>query len=143
MPISTSIDKGQNYEFEKRLEGRLRDYKLDSYSSFYYSNYQITVIEVKLDRAVLEYAESFKSYFNIEQTLNNHDYIIDLSAALFLDSTFLGAIIYSLKFANSRGANLSLVLDIEKIKILSHFNNLGKILSIYPTVEEAIKHSRK
>lgn len=143
MPISTSFDEKQNNEFEKRLERRFKDSKLDCYSSFYYSKLQITVIEVRLHRAVIEYAESFKSYFNTEQTLNNHDYIIDLSAALFLDSTFLGAIIYSLKFAKSRGANLSLVIDDKKIKILSHLDNLKKIISIYPSVEEAIEQLRK
>lgn len=142
MPISESFDKGMNNEFEKRLKRRFRDFKLDCYSSFYYSNLEITVIEVRLNRAVIEYAESFKSYFNIEQTLNNHDYIIDLSEALFLDSTFLGALIYSLKFSQSRGSNLSIVIDIKKIKILSHLDNLKKIINIYPSVEEAIDGHR-
>ena len=143
MPDSELFDRGQNYDFERRLESRFKDQKLNYYRSFYYTNLETTLIKVNLDRAVIEYAESFKSYFNIEQTLNNNDYIIDLSKALFLDSTFLGAIIYSLKLANSRGADLSIVIDLNKVKILSHLKNLSSVMKIYPSVEEAMKQLKK
>lgn len=139
MPNSESFDKNHNYDFERRLERRFNDENYNYYSSYYYTNLQTTVIEVMLERAVIEYAESFKSYFNIEQTLNNHDYIIDISDALFLDSTFLGAIIYSLKMANSRGADLSIVADLKKVKILTHLTNLEKIMTIHPSLEAAIE----
>ena len=139
MPNTESFDKNRNFDFERRLKRRFNDENHNYFSSVYYTNNQTTVIKVTLERAVLEYAESFKSYFNIEQTLNNHDYIIDISAALFLDSTFLGAIIYSLKIANSRGADLSIVVDLEKVKILAHLSNLGKIITIHPSLEEAIE----
>lgn len=144
MPISESFKVRHKYDFKKRLEKRYKDDNFSYYRSSYYNNLNTTVIEVTLERAVLEYAESFKSYFNIEQTLNNHDYVIDISPALFLDSTFLGAIIYSLKIANSRGSDLSIVLNQEKVKILAHLKNLEKIIKIYPTLEAAMeKHQIK
>lgn len=139
MPISESFKVRHKYDFKKRLEKRYKDDNFSYYRSSYYNNLNTTVIEVTLERAVLEYAESFKSYFNIEQTLNNHDYVIDISSALFLDSTFLGAIIYSLKIANSRGSDLSIVLNQEKVKILAHLKNLEKIIKIYPTLEAAME----
>ena len=139
MPISESFKVSHKYDFKKRLEKRYKDDNFSYYRSSYYNNLNTTVIEVTLERAVLEYAESFKSYFNIEQTLNNHDYVIDISSALFLDSTFLGAIIYSLKIANSRGSDLSIVLNQEKVKILAHLKNLEKIIKIYPTLEAAME----
>lgn len=139
MPISESFKVRHKYDFKKRLEKRYKDDNFSYYRSSYYNNLNTTVIEVTLERAVLEYAESFKSYFNIEQTLNNHDYVIDISPALFLDSTFLGAIIYSLKIANSRGSDLSIVLNQEKVKILAHLKNLEKIIKIYPTLEAAME----
>lgn len=139
MLISESFDESLDFDFKKRLERRFKEDNSIYFRSFYYTNLETTVIKVTLERAVLEYAESFKSYFNIEQTLNNNDYIIDLSNALFLDSTFLGAIIYSLKLANSRGADLIIIVDLKKIKILSHLKNLDKILNIYPSLEEALE----
>jgi anti-anti-sigma factor len=143
MPDSEFFDRGQNYDFERRLENRFKDEKLNYYRSFYYTNLETTLIKVNLERAVIEYAESFKSFFNIEQTLNNNDYIIDLSNALFIDSTFLGAIIYSIKLANSRGADLCIIVDLNKVKILSHLKNLSSVMKIYPSVEEAMKQLKK
>ena len=138
MQNSESFDTSHKNDFERRLAQRFQDEKLNDYCSFYYTKFETTVIKVNQYRAVFEYAESFKSYFNIEQTLNNNDYIIDLSKVQFLDSTFLGAIIYSLKLANSRGLDLSLILDLEKVKILSHLKNLSNVLKIYPSFEEAM-----
>jgi anti-anti-sigma regulatory factor len=138
MQNSEPFDTSHKIDFEGRLAKRFRDENLDNYRSYYYTKIETTVIKVNLDRAVIEYAESFKSYFNIEQTLNNNDYIIDLSKALFLDSTFLGAIIYSIKLANSRGADLSIIVDLNKVKILSHLKNHSNIMKIYPSLEEAL-----
>jgi anti-sigma B factor antagonist len=136
---SEPSDKSQNYDFEKRLTKRFQDENIIYFHSYYYTKLETTVMKVNLNRAVFEYAESFKSYFNNEQTLNNNNYIIDLSNALFLDSTFLGAIIYSIKMANSRGADLSIIMDLNEVTILAQLKNLNKIMTIYQSLEEAIE----
>ena len=124
-------------QFDLRLEKRFEDENLLNFASTYYDHSETTIIKVKLERAVIEYAEGFRKYFNNELKLNNNDYIVDLSDALFLDSTFLGTIIYFYKQVNNRGADLSIVVDLNKVKILSHLKNLELVLNTYSSIESA------
>ena len=137
MQIDYANENNQKSNFELRLSNRFKDQNLQYFSSYFYNNPETIIIKVKLNRAVLEYITSFKNYMQNKLALNNDHYIIDLSDALFMDSTFLGSIVSNLKLIKAKGATLSLVIDLNKVKILSYFENLQSIMNIYPTLELA------
>lgn len=95
------------------------------------------ILTVHLLRATLDNVQNFNEFIKAELNLVYSKYIVDLSETQFMDSTFLGAIVRLLKMVKSKGGNLSLVIDFEQIKILAPFEQLQKILKVYPTIEEA------
>ena len=96
------------------------------------------LIKVKLERAVLEYALLFRRYVEQKLTSNYKHYVIDLSDALFLDSTFLGSIIVLLKKINKMGGTMRVVVNSNKILLISQIKNVGDIIETFSSVDEAI-----
>ena len=79
------------YDFEKKYLG------------------DIVVIIVNISRATLKEAKSFKSLIDDELKKNKRKIIIDLSACEFIDSTFIGVLVVTLKKVSEAGGELRLV----------------------------------
>lgn len=133
--LNTSIKQRIENNYQDDLS-KLYDYKIV---------YEIDgiIIKVKLNRAVLENATEFRNMMNSILTIEYKHYILDFSSVLFMDSTFLGSIVMSLKKISSLNRNLSIILDYDKIKILAPFRDLKKLLQIYSSPEEAISELKK
>lgn len=95
------------------------------------------VLKVHIGRATLDSVPLFNEFLKAELHLVYSHYIIDLSETHFMDSTFLGSIVRLLKQVKAKGGNLSLVINFDQIKILAPFEQLQKILKVYPTLDEA------
>ncbi len=91
-----------------------------------------------MERAVFEYALLFRNYTNQKLDLRYKNFIVDLSETLFLDSTFLGSIIVFLKQINAVGGTLKLVVNSEKIALMTQIQNVADIVDTFSTVNEAI-----
>ena len=115
--------------------------KLYSYDILY--DIDGILIEVNLERAVIDKAEEFRAMMATILNFEHKHYILDLSSARFMDSTFLGSIVMILKKINSAGSSLSIILDYNRIKILAPFNQLKNILKIYNSPVEAIDVIKK
>jgi anti-anti-sigma factor len=100
-------------------------------------NTNTVIIKVNLSRALIEHVSFFRDFTNYLLNPNIKHYILDFTDTIFLDTTFLGSIIYFLKRINSNGGTLSLVINLKKITILSQIKSLSNILKIYPSLEEA------
>lgn len=63
--------------------------------------------------------------------------VVDLHAVDFIDSSGLGALIGGLKSSRQQGGDLRIAAPGEQVRAVLKLTNLDRILSPYPTVEEA------
>ena len=127
-----------NSEFRQRIKENIDRATSEKFSTQILENLPGMLIKVKLERAVLEYALLFRRYVEQKLTSNYKHYVIDLSDALFLDSTFLGSIIVLLKKINKMGGTMRVVVNSNKILLISQIKNVGDIIETFSSVDEAI-----
>ena len=108
------------------------------FSTYEVPNSDYKVIDVNLKRAVLDYVEEFNKYLYKSDKELPSALILDLSRTIFIDSSFLGSIIVLLKRLNNEKGSLALIVDSEKIPYFLPIRSIGKILAIYPSVDDAI-----
>ncbi len=68
-----------------------------------------------------------------------HQIVVDLSRLEFLDSTGLGALIGAQKRASERNGSLRIVVEEGQILRLLRITGLLDVLSVYPTIDDALK----
>ena len=64
--------------------------------------------------------------------------ILDLENVSFVDSTGLGAILFGLRYSKNYGGQIKLVNPQPRVKKLIDIAQLGHVLEIFPSVEEAL-----
>ncbi|MBA4406736.1 anti-anti-sigma factor [bacterium] len=103
----------------------------------------IIVEIVNLDRATLHEAEELK--FNVSEKINAgyNKIIIDLTAVEFLDSTFLGVIVNSLKKVAKMGGDLKLVGFKPSVRSMFELTRLFRVFESYSELQDAIKSFHK
>jgi len=98
----------------------------------------VVVIHVYLNRATLTKAVEFKEYINNEIKEGCSKIIIDLGFCEYIDSTFLGAIVSSLKKVASMNGDLRLVYNKEMPSLVFVITRMDKVFKVFSTVEEAL-----
>lgn len=94
------------------------------------------IMKVSLNRAVSEHSPFFKKFANLLLVHDINNYIIDFSDTVFLDSTFLGSIIYLFKQVKAKKKKLSIVIDYSKITILSEVFDISSI-NVFTSLKDA------
>jgi anti-sigma B factor antagonist len=139
--LNRSIEKSFTVNEANKIRKRIEKNEIDALQEYFTSQKDeisnTVIVKVNLCRAVIEHVDNFKKFTNNLLNPNIEHYILDFSETMFLDSTFLGSIIFLLKRINANGGVLSLVINLEKITILFQINSLSKILKIYPSLAEA------
>lgn len=98
------------------------------------------VIEiVNLDRATLREAEELKFNVNEKITVGYKKIIIDLTAVEFIDSTFLGVIVNTLKKVARMGGDLKLVGFKPAIRSMFELTRLFRVFESFGDLQDAIK----
>ncbi|MHB9040113.1 MAG: STAS domain-containing protein [Melioribacteraceae bacterium] len=98
------------------------------------------VIEiVNLDRATLREAEELKFNVNEKITAGYKKIIIDLTAVEFIDSTFLGVIVNTLKKVARMGGDLKLVGFKPAIRSMFELTRLFRVFESFGDLQDAIK----
>lgn len=64
--------------------------------------------------------------------------VVDLSAATFIDSTCLGAIVTALRRTRETGAALRVVAGTYEIRRPFEITGVGRILTVHDTLEDAL-----
>lgn len=99
----------------------------------------ILIITVNLFRATLKEADSFKQTLVSEIDQGWKKIVIDLSYCEFIDSTFLGSLVVSLKKVTSLGGDLRLVGFQPSVHSMFELTRMYRVFESFKTQEEAVK----
>lgn len=99
---------------------------------------EIVIIVVFLSRATMENAVEFKNFVNDTILFGSKKVIVDLSRTEFIDSTFLGVLVSSLKKIVAKKGDLRLVFSKEEPLGLLQLTRMDKIFNIYNQLADAI-----
>jgi anti-anti-sigma factor len=94
---------------------------------------------VDLTRATLKEADEFKYTLSKKIEEGYRKIIVDLSYCEFIDSTFLGALVVSLKKVTALGGDLRLVGFHPAVHSMLELTRMHRVFESYPTKEEAVK----
>ena len=97
----------------------------------------ITVISVNLIRATLLESQVLKKIIDDEIANGNIKLVVDISQCAFIDSTFLGTLVLSLRNIADKSGELKLVEPASSRNLL--LTNTFTLFNLYKTQEEAIK----
>ena len=97
----------------------------------------VAVETVNLSRATLEHASTFKSMINEDISNGIRKMVIDLRNCEFMDSTFIGVLVVSLKNLKKLNGKLHLVKPHSFAHSVLESINTLRIFDIYDSLEEA------
>lgn len=98
----------------------------------------IQVVNVYLKRATLKDAMSFRDFIMDLVKKGNLKFIVDLSTCEYIDSTFLGALVSSLKKIASIRGDLQLVYNNKNSTIVFEMTSMNRVFKIHQTLEDAL-----
>ncbi len=99
----------------------------------------VVIETVEISRATFKEADNFKKLLNQDIDRGYLKIIIDLSKCVFIDSTFLSAIVTALKRVSKSGGNLKLVGVHSETQALLDLTGTSKVFEIYDSKDEAVK----
>ncbi|GAB6281550.1 MAG: STAS domain-containing protein [Ignavibacterium sp.] len=99
----------------------------------------ITVEVVNLTRATMKEAEEFKKILSNDIDLGARKIVVDLSECEFIDSTFLGALVVSLKKITALGGDLKLVGFQPSVHSMFELTRMYRVFEAFPSKKEAIE----
>jgi len=99
---------------------------------------KVTVVTVSLVRATLQFAVGFKDFILRQLNEDNKYIVVDLSMCEYLDSTFLGALVSSLKKTVAAGGDLKLVYSNELSSLIFEMTSMNKVFEVHKDLDEAI-----
>ncbi len=102
---------------------------------------KIIVVRIQLERATLSNAGAFRDkVFGLIQS-GRREIIVDCRNLAFMDSTFLGSLVVSLKKLNSLDGDLRLVFSNNKspVRIMFETTRMLKVFKSYFSLDDAVK----
>ena len=102
----------------------------------YFNN--VVIITVNLPSATLQYADEIDSILQQEIKAEQKDIVIDLSQCKFIDSIFLGALIYASKQMKEMSGQIKIVEPAKLPQELFSIPATLHLLEFYKSKEEAI-----
>jgi anti-anti-sigma factor len=100
---------------------------------------KVVVLNVNLVRATLKEAEEFKSHLMEEIGNGNKKIVVNLSRCEFIDSTFLGSLVVTLKKVTGIGGDLRLVGFQPAVSSMFELTRMYRVFESFKTPEEAVK----
>ncbi len=99
----------------------------------------VVVEIINMERATLREADELKSLINEKVDMGFRKVIVDLSAVEFVDSTFLGVIVGSLKKVAKLNGDLKLVGFKPPVRSMFELTRLFRVFESYGDLQEAIR----
>ena len=99
----------------------------------------IIIEVVDYSNATRTQAQEFKNFLTRDIEMGWRKLIVDISNCTFIDSTFLGALVISLKRVTELGGNLKLVGMQPEVSPMFQLTKLDRLFETFETKEEAIK----
>ncbi len=102
---------------------------------------EIAIVDINLQSATLESAQFCKDFISGLISNGNKKIIVNCSHIMFMDSTFLGALVFSLKRSASNGGDIRLVLSTVDSPIWTMFETtrMFKVFKTFPDIGSAVK----
>ncbi len=133
--------------FQNRLKNRFilegstlgRD-KLDFSSSFVkdiLSSPNFSIVKIKLDRATLREASSFKAFLDKVIAEENNNVIVDLNNCEFVDSSFFGVLVAGVKRLKTMNKKFYLIYDNKNKLPIFSATGLDRVFQVFNSVKEA------
>ncbi len=98
----------------------------------------VLVKMVMLSRATLREADDFKNTLAEDIQNGARKIVVDLSECEFIDSTFLGALVVSLKKVTSLGGDMRLVGFQPAVHSMFELTRMYRVFESFKTKEEAV-----
>ena len=98
----------------------------------------IILFKVNLTRATLKEAEVFKNMLKKDIDSGQKKLVIDLSYCEFIDSTFLGTIVISLKKVTAVGGDIKLVGFKPAVRSMFELTRISKVFETFESTDEAL-----
>lgn len=100
----------------------------------------VIIEKVNLIKATLKEAGIMKSRLYKDIKLNNNNIIVDISKCDFIDSTFLGALVVSLKTTRENGGDIKIVIASSSFaEGLVDNSGILRVFEIYKSIEDALQ----
>jgi anti-sigma B factor antagonist len=96
-----------------------------------------TAVMIAENEASLKNAEAFKTEMMQLVDTGAKNMILDFSQVTYVDSSFLGSLVASLKYAISNGSDIYLVELQKDIYDLLHLIRMNKVFKIFDSEEQA------
>jgi len=103
----------------------------------------VVVEIINIERATIREAEFLKEKLTQKINAGYVKVIVDLSSVEFLDSTFLGVIVGTLKKVVKQGGDLKLVGFRPSVRSMFELTRLFRVFETYPELQDAIKSFHK
>jgi anti-anti-sigma factor len=100
---------------------------------------EIFIEKINLKRPSAKEAGEFKTLLLSKINNSTKKILIDLSDCEYMNSSFLGTIIFIYKTLSESGGQLKLVTSNTDIKILLEITGVDKLIEAYGTKKEALK----
>lgn len=97
----------------------------------------IVIEKVNLIRATLNEAHDIKEILS-EDMFDYQKIIVDLAACEYVDSTFLGALVYSYRKMKERNGTIVLVINDNFLSKSIVFSGISSVFKVYYTVKDAL-----
>jgi anti-anti-sigma factor len=94
---------------------------------------------VSITRATMKEAEEFKQILLKDIESGWRKIVVDLTDCEFIDSTFLGALVVSLKRITGLGGDLKLVGFQDAVNTMFQLTRMFRVFETFSTKEEAVK----
>jgi anti-anti-sigma factor len=101
-------------------------------------NGEVLVEIVDLSRATLNEADEFKQRLSEDIQSGYKKIVVDLTSCDFIDSTFLGTLVISLKKVTSLGGDLRLVGFQPAVHSMFELTRMYRVFETFSTKEDAI-----
>jgi len=98
----------------------------------------VILLRINLVRATLKEAEEFKKILAQDVASGNKKIVIDLSYCEFVDSTFLGTIVISLKKVTAVGGDIKLVGFKPAVRSMFELTRISKVFETFESTDEAL-----
>jgi anti-anti-sigma factor len=99
----------------------------------------VVVISVSLKRATLVEAEEFKQVLVNDIQRGFKKIVVDLSSCEFIDSTFLGSLVVSLKKLTGLGGDLRLVGFQPAVHSMFELTRMYRVFESFNSAQEAVQ----
>ena len=98
----------------------------------------VLIVSVGAKRATIDVSPDFKEYLLKEIDQGNTKIVVDLSAAEFVDSSFLGALVTGLKRAAMKNGDLKIVGLQPPVQAMFELTRLYRIFDIFKNIDDAV-----